>query len=48
MYCLLSLFTTMFTMIIVVRSMKSVCIPGFVLICRRVSELQGLRLFIVV
>ena len=47
--------TTMFTVIIVVYSLKSMCIPSFVLIGYCVSELHGvpivmygLRLFIVV
>ena len=66
MYCLrlfivfftrITLFTTMFTVIIVVRSLKSMCIPSFVLIGCCVSEIHvhlcpyivmyGLRLFIV-
>ena len=36
-----TLFTTMFIMIIVVCSFKSICIPYFVLIGRCVSELHG-------
>ena len=59
MYCLrvFTLFTTMLIMIIVVCSLKSMCIPCFVLISHCVSELHGhlssyynygLRLFIVV
>ena len=47
MYCLrrcftrTTLFTTMFTVIIVVCSLKSMCIPSFVLIGCCVSELHG-------
>ena len=51
MYCLIeanyycftrtTLFTTMFTVIIVVCSLKSMCIPSFVLIGCCVSELRG-------
>ena len=41
-YCCFTLFTTMFTVIIVVRSlMKCMCIPSFVLIGCCVSELNG-------
>ena len=36
-----TLFTTMFTVIIVVLSLKSMCIPSFVCIGRCVSELHG-------
>ena len=36
-----TLFTTMFTVIIVVCSFKSMCIPSFVCIGRCVSELHG-------
>ena len=50
-----TLFTIMFTVIIVVCSLKTICIPSFVLIGCCVSELHaswivmyGLRLFIVV
>ena len=35
------MFTTMFTVIIVVCSLKSMCIPSFVLIGCCVSELHG-------
>ena len=60
MYCLrlfivfftiTTLFTTMFTVIVVVHSLKSMCIPSFVLIgyCVYVPiVMYGLRLFIVV
>ena len=44
MYCLrliITLFTTMFTVIIVGCSMKSMCILSFVLIGCCMSELQG-------
>ena len=47
MYCLrlfitiITLFTTMFTVIIVVCSLKGMCIPSFVLIGCCVSELHG-------
>ena len=36
-----TLFTTMFTVIIVVCSLKNMCIPSFVLIGCCVSELRG-------
>ena len=42
-----TLFTTMFIMIIVVFSLKSMCIPCFVSISRCVSELHGIHVPII-
>ena len=39
--CRPTLFTTMFTVIIVVCLLKRICMPSFVLICCCMSELHG-------